>query len=731
MSFDYPLSARLDLVDDLQGIKVADPYRWLEDPDSAETIEWLDAQGDFAQTQLSQLNHRLWFHSLMTKICAEPYSEVVNFRAGWYWRLSHDGVADQPRLHIGSSLDELEQNPTVLLDPNTWEYGSSDAPTALSVFTVALDGEHAIYGYSESGSDWIHLRVLQLSSGSDLGIDVITKFGYPVWLKDSRSFCYCAFDDSGAAEGTETKALSLPSVKVHTLSVSASDGAGDPVLVTPDAVGNTSCYVDDVTDADWVILSMVEGCEINNRVAAIPADQVLQMIARHRTSCDLTWVIDRDLGENEVIGLVDGELFLLSSARARRGEIVAIDLTGRGEVSPTRTYLDEAERAKIGIADGFSARVVVPEQANVLEQACIAESVIIACYLADAQPVLARWGIDGENLGTLPISAGSVEGVRGSSDHASAYVSVSTVTRPSLCWRVDCATGTVSEVRDVAGWASRQGRRPEVTVTRSRATSADGTQVPYFVIRPKNGPDGPRPTLLYGYGGFYTPVLADYRPGWSGWLAAGGTLVIANLRGGGEFGIDWYEGGLKSNKQHVFDDFIAVADHLVETSVTTRQQLAIYGRSNGGLLIGATMTQRPDLCAAAIPQVGVLDVARFHKFTIGAAWISDYGDPDVAEELRVIMGYSPVHNVKPDTSYPATLILTGDHDDRVVPSHSYKFAAELQHCNAGPNPIVIRVERDTGHAAGKPLTMVAAEWGDLLAFAAHYTGLDPSRDGLD
>jgi prolyl oligopeptidase len=250
--------------------------------------------------------------------------------------------------------------------------------------------------------------------------------------------------------------------------------------------------------------------------------------------------------------------------------------------------------------------------------------------------------------------------------------------------------------------------------------------VPYFLITPVDvDRSRPQPTLLYGYGGFKIPVLADYRPGWPCWLAAGGLLAIANLRGGGEFGTAWYEGGRLANKQNVFDDFAAVAEHLKQTGVTTTPQLALHGRSNGGLLVGAVMTQHPDLAAVAVPAVGVLDLLRFHLFTIGAAWISDYGNPDNAEQFAQALAYSPLHNVRPGTSYPATMVLTGDHDDRVVPLHSHKFTAALQHAQASDQPILTRIEVSTGHGLGKPTALIAAEWADLLAFAAHYTDLRP------
>ena len=271
---------------------------------------------------------------------------------------------------------------------------------------------------------------------------------------------------------------------------------------------------------------------------------------------------------------------------------------------------------------------------------------------------------------------------------------------------------------------------PTIVVERLIATSKDGTSVPYFLIAPAGADRSrPQPTLLYGYGGFKIPVLADYRPGWPCWLAAGGLLAIANLRGGGEFGTAWYDAGRLAHKQNVFDDFVAVADHLKQTGVTTTQQLALHGRSNGGLLVGAVLTQHPELAAAALPGVGVLDLLRFHLFTIGAAWVSDYGSPDDPEQFVAALAYSPLHNVRPGTNYPATLILTGDHDDRVVPLHSHKFTATLQHAQAGNQPILTRIEVSTGHGIGKPTALIAAEWADLLTFAAHHTGLRPASEG--
>ena len=293
-------------------------------------------------------------------------------------------------------------------------------------------------------------------------------------------------------------------------------------------------------------------------------------------------------------------------------------------------------------------------------------------------------------------------------------------------YRLSLPSGEVSVVEGLTPTGAVPWAASEVTVERRRATSPDGTEVPYFLIRRSDLPmDDPRPTLLYGYGGFHVAVLADFRPTFAGWLAAGGVLAIANLRGGSEYGAAWHDAGRLEHKQNVFDDFAAVGDHLVEQRVTRHDQLALHGGSNGGLLVGATMLQRPDLAAVALPSVGVLDMLRYHLFTIGAAWASDYGSPEDPERFRTLLAYSPLHNVRPGGTFPATLVLTGDHDDRVVPAHSFKFTAALQHAQAGRAPVLARIETSTGHGLGKPSAVVAAECADLLAFAAHHTGLTP------
>ena len=373
---------------------------------------------------------------------------------------------------------------------------------------------------------------------------------------------------------------------------------------------------------------------------------------------------------------------------------------------------------------------VVPEGEWALSAVRAVGDQLLTVHLVDAQPQVSRFALDGTLLGTLDVTGGAVTVVHGDVGDDEVFLGLSTVTERGTSYRLDLSTGEVAPVTGLAPVGEVAWTAPAISSERRRATSLDGTPVPYFVLRRADlALDAPRPTLLWGYGGFGIPELATYRAAFAGWLAAGGVVAVANLRGGGEYGATWHDAGRLERKQNVFDDFVAVAEHLVAERVTTHRQLAVYGGSNGGLLVGATITQRPDLAAVALASVGVMDMLRFHLFTIGAAWISDFGSPDDPEMFKTLLAYSPLHNVQDGTSYPATLMLTGDHDDRVVPAHSFKFTAALQRAQSGDAPVVARIETSTGHSLGKPLSVVAAETADLLAFAAEHTGLSPSSAG--
>lgn len=691
----YPETRRDDTVETLHGREIADPYRWLEDADAPEVAAWVAAQREAAEDVLAGLGDRAWFADLMARVVSRPRAGVPIVRGERFFLSRNDGTSAQDVWYTATSLEELERGGDVVLDPNTW---SSDKTASLSTFSVARDGSLLAYAVSEGGSDWQQFHVLDLTTGEDLDDRVVGKFSSPAWLPDHRSFLYTTFDEATDARGTATAGLQGARLMIHRL-----DG-DDEELLRFDEGPMTLAFGEVSHDESWLVVTIVRGTENRNRLWAYPLTT-----ADGRTVLgEPIKVVDTPDAEYGFVKVDDGQLHLSTDLHAPRGRVVRVDLAW-------------AARGDVEFAE------VVPESRATLMGVEAAGDGLLLVHLDDAQPVVTWFAPDAEEQVELALPAGALVGLDGSPTRQTAFIGISTLDAPTTAFRVDLpAAHDVDpsvERLDLAGDA--KSFAPPHRVTRERATSADGTAVPYFLVVPDDGVDGPRPTLLYGYGGFKIPVLADYRPGWSAWLAAGGALAIANLRGGGEYGTTWYDQGRGPHKQHVFDDAIAVAEHLIETRVTTAAQLTVHGRSNGGLLVGALLTQRPDLFAAALPGVGVLDLLRFHRFTGGAAWTSDYGDPDDAADFEVALAYSPLHNVREGTSYPATLIATADHDDRVVPLHSFKFGAALQAAQAGEAPVVLRIESSAGHGAGKSLQMVASEWADLLAFAAHHTGLRP------
>jgi prolyl oligopeptidase len=694
----FPETRRDDAVEMLHGQPISDPYRWLEDPDSAETADWVKRQNEFTAAYLESMPDRHWFFDTMQQVMRQPRAGVPFKRAGHYFVDRNDGTQNQNLIYVASSLPELLAGGRVLVDPNTF---SEDGTSSLASLTVSGDGQLVAYGVSEAGSDWATFRLLDLDSGSDIDdAPIKTKFSQAEWLPDHRSYVYTHFDHAGDADGTQTAALSGPKLRIHRI--------GEPqdhdelILEFPE--NDQLMFWAEVTDDDrYLVVSIVEGTENKNRLWVYP------IISGQRSELSSpVKIIDEVIAEFVLAGSQASTMYLRTDLDAEVGRLVAVDL---------ETFAD---------GEAFGWRDVVPESEGTLLDARAAGDGFILAYLADAQPLIMEVDIDGDSPRTLDVPGGAIVGLNAKCGDSEAFVGLSSITSATRSYLIDTNSSTVTSLVGLVQSGQEELVAPEIVIERRRATSKDGTPVPYFLISPLNADRSrSQPTLLYGYGGFKIPVLADYRPGWPCWLAAGGVLAIANLRGGGEFGTAWYEAGRLANKQNVFDDFVAVAEDLKQTGVTTTQKLVLHGRSNGGLLVGAVMTQHPELAAAALPAVGVLDLLRFHLFTIGAAWMSDYGNPADPEQFAQALAYSPLHNVRPGTSYPATLVLTGDHDDRVVPLHSHKFTAALQHAQIGEQPILTRIEVSTGHGLGKPTALIAAEWADLLAFAAYQTGLRP------
>ena len=696
----YPESRRGDVADTRHGEVVTDPYRWLEDPDAPETVSWVAAQNEVTEAYLSALPDRPWFAATMRSVVHRPRAGVPFARGGRYFVARNDGTQNQDVWYVAGSLAELRAGGRVVVDPNTL---SSDGTRSLTSFSVSSDGSRAAYGISDAGSDWATFFLIDLATGSAIpDAPVTTKFSDAAWLPDGRSYAYTSFLPADGADGTETAALPRPSLRVHR--IGEPPEADEELLAFPE--DESLMMFAEVTDDDrFLAVTIVAGTESRNRLWLFPVETGPE--GRSRLG-EVIRVVDEPVAEFAVVASGGTRLAVRSDLDAERGRLLAVDLEQLA-------------------ADGSPGWVeVVPEHDSTLLTVTAVRDGFLAVYLADASPEIRRFDRSGGDLGVVPLSGGALVEINGQHSSTECFVGLSSITAPTSSYRIDTANGEVTALPDLVPATDGGFVPPEVTVERRATTSADGTRVPYFLITPEQvDPSVPQPTLLWGYGGFKIPILADYRSGWSGWLAAGGRLAIANLRGGGEFGTAWHEAGRLARKQSVFDDFVAVAEDLSASGVTTPAQLALHGRSNGGLLVGAVLTQRPDLAAVALPAVGVLDMLRFSRFTVGAAWISEYGDPDGPEQFAVLRAYSPLHNVVPGTAYPATLVLTGDHDDRVVPLHSHKFTATLQHAQAGEAPVLTRIETAAGHGMGRPTWLEAAEWADLLTFAAHHTGLRP------
>ena len=687
----YPEVRRDETVETIHGEAIADPYRWLEDGESEETRAFIEAQNAFAEPLLAALPSRDEFRERVSALLTAPTRGCPWARGGRVFAWHSDGQ-NQPVLVTADSVDALDDasaaGTRVLLDPNLL---SDDGTVAVTMASVNPEGTLLAYGAADGGSDWRTIRIRDVATGEDLPDEIRwTKWNGAVWLPGGRAFSYWAYDaPAGDALTDEMGAGRLMRHDVGT------DVAEDAVLFTrPDAPRMFARHWP--RDDDWFVLSTDTGSSSGNDLA----------VRRHGDDA-LRQLVEGHEHEWNAIGIHDGALFVVTDEGAGRYRLAAFDL-----------------------ATGRESTVVPEHPEDVLLDASLTATGLVLEYSHDASHRMQLATFAGELGDHVPLGDGvSITGSDTSQDSR-----VVLATTESF---VDRGTRHVIEVDGARLVAHRTlptpgPAAPAATTERIRATSTDGATVPAFLVRPA-GDDGsaPRPTLIWGYGGFNIPMNPGFRAVLAAWVGAGGVLVVPNLRGGGEFGTDWHKGGTKERKQQVFDDLFAIAEHLVATGVTTHAQLALHGRSNGGLLAGAALTQRPELWAAVLPGVGVLDMLRYHRFTIGWAWASDYGDPDEADAHAYLRAYSPLHNVR-EVAHPPTLITTGDHDDRVVPAHSFKFAAELQRAQAAARaagldadaPVLLSVDTRAGHGMGKPKDAAALEFADQLAFAAHHTGLD-------
>ena len=673
----YPAAERGDVVDDYFGVAVADPYRWLEDDTSEATAAWVAAENAVTQDYLAQIPFRGAIRERLTELWNYAKESAPAKHGDWWYYSYNDGLQNQSVLYRTKRPGEPGE---VFLDPNAL---SEDGTVALSAVSFSKDGRYFAYAASASGSDWVEIRVLDTETLAPTGDRIEwVKFSGAVWAPDSKGFYYSAYDaPKGSALSEQNR---FQKVYYHALGTPQS---ADRLIYEDRQHPLRYFHAWPSDDGRWLFVVASEGTSGTEVLYKKVADAKFRILLPG---------FDADYAPVECR---DDRLYYVTNRDASNYALRSVSLT-----APQ----DDA--------------VVIPEhERNLLEGVGSAGGYLFASYLEDAQSKIRQYGFDGTLVREVELPAiGSAGGFGGEEEDTELYYTLANYTSPATIYRYDIATGvsTLYKAPDVAF-------DPSLFVTEQVFyPSKDGTMVPMFITRRKDMKfDGQNPCYLYAYGGFQINLTPGFNPAAIMFVEQGGIYCVANLRGGSEYGEAWHRGGMLENKQNVFDDFIAAAEWLVYNKYTSSEKLAIAGGSNGGLLVGACEVQRPDLYAVCLPAVGVMDMLRYHKFTIGWGWAVEYGTSDVAEQFAYIYPYSPLHNIREGVAYPATLVTTADHDDRVVPAHSFQFAATLQHCQGGDAPILIRIDSKAGHGAGKPTSKRIDEAADCFAFLFQNVGV--------
>ncbi len=676
----YPETRRVDHTDTYHGTVVADPYRWLENLDGTETAAWVAAQNALARPYLENVAGREAIESRLRELWNYERFDVPFKEGSNYFYSRNDGLQNQSVLYVTPDLNAPAR---AIIDPNTF---SEDATISLGGLSVGPEGHRLAYGVSDGGTDWRIWRVRNVDTGQDLPDELRgMKFASVDWAKDGSGLYYSRYPQTPDGTWDDSKQVR---VYFHELGTAQND---DRLIYEVTDHPRRNPYANVTDDGRFLILNLFDGYQANGIYYKDLAQE----------NAPIVRLLDKWDGLYNFLGNNGTRFFFSTTKDAPLGKVVSLD---------------------IGEPEAIST--VIPEGRERLEGVSYVGGKLVAQYLKDAQSVVRVYDENGAGGSEVALPGiGTISGFYGDSDATETFFSFSSFTTPGAIYRYDLASG------DVTLWkaATPAGIDPgDFDAKQIFYTSKDGTRVPMFIISKKGLQlNGANPTLLYGYGGFDVSLTPGYSPARMAWLEMGGVLAIPNLRGGGEYGKAWHDAGTKLQKQNVFDDFIAAAEWLIANNYTRPSKLAIQGGSNGGLLIGATMTQRPDLFGAALPAVGVLDMLRYHTASANAwQWSSDYGLSDNADEFQALYAYSPVHNVDPGTCYPPTLITTADHDDRVVPWHSFKFAAALQAAQACDNPILIRVETRAGHGAGTPTWMRIEQAADQWAFLTKALGME-------
>lgn len=679
----YPMTRRVGVVDPQFGVDVADPYRWLENDVRTDpaVADWVASQNATTNAYLAMLPGRSAFSQRMTALYHYDRLGLPKRAGNRYFYTRNNGQQNQSVLYV---RDGLSGEGRALIDPNDW---AADDATALAEWEPDPQGARLLYAVQDGGTDWRIVRVMDVATGQVLADELRwVKFSGFSWASDGSGFYYSRFPAPEA--GATFQSLNInQAVWFHRIGTAQSEDV--LVYATPDHA--TWNHIAEVTDdGRYLLVTSSEGTDDRHEIHLIDL--------RRPNAAPITIVAGLE-NKWELVGNDGSRLFFLTDKDAPRGRIVALDAVRR--TAPV---------------------AIVAEREATLQSARRVGDRIILSYLGDASSQAELVDLHGRQVSHLTLGTiGTASGFDGDAGNSETFYAFTSYATPTTIYRLDTASGQTSVFA-----------RPEVafdpadySVEQHFYTSRDGTRVPMFIVmkRGVDRSDG-SPTLLYGYGGFALAQTPSFSPARMAWLDAGGVFVVANLRGGSEYGAAWHDAGRLLNKQNVFDDFIAAGEYLIAEGITGRGQLAVEGGSNGGLLVGAVVNQRPDLFAAALPRVGVMDMLRFDRFTAGRYWVDDYGHPDREADFRNLYAYSPYHNIASGRDYPAIMVTTADTDDRVVPGHSFKYAAALQAAAIGERPHLIRIETRAGHGSGKPVDKVIAEYADMYAFVAHWTGLD-------
>jgi len=678
---EYPETAKGDVIDEYFGTTVADPYRWLEDDDSDETKDWVRRQNEVTFDYLNQIPYRDAVEKRLTEIWNyEKFSTPFKENDKYYF-FKNDGLQNHSVLYV---QDDLEAEPKVLLDPNTF---SEDGTTSLAGYTFSKDGRYMSYGVSEGGSDWRTAMVKDLKTGEILKDKLQwIKFSSMAWQGDGFYYSRYNEPEEGGALSDKTD---LHQVYYHKVGTTQTD---DKLIHKDEANPERNFNINTTDDERFEMLYASESTSGNALYLRDTKKGDKEFMPIVETFDHDFWVMDN----------FDDKLVVMTNYKAPNMRVLLIDSNNPSEKN---------------------WKELIPEDKKKLQSVSLVGGKMLARYIKDANSLVKIFSENGDYESDLELPGiGTVSGFSGKRDDNIAFYAFTSFTQPSAKYKYDVSTGK-SEVFK----ASNLDFNSDDYVTKQVFyESKDGTKIPMFITHKKGiKMDGNNPTLLYGYGGFDISILPSFSIANIILYENGGIYAVANIRGGGEYGKKWHEAGTKLDKQNVFDDFIGAAEYLIDNDYTSKEKIAIEGRSNGGLLVGACMEQRPDLFKVALPGVGVMDMLRYHKFTIGKFWAGDYGTSEESEEqFRNLLSYSPVHNIKPGTAYPATLVITADHDDRVVPAHSFKFAAALQDGHQGENPVLIRIDTKAGHGAGKSTEQRIAERADILSFMFYNLGVE-------